>query len=127
MSNHKLPTSWTMGSRADPVEKATKARGAVRSRDVEDAGLPRSYVARAVKRGALQRVGRGLYIPAGTRITAHHTLVEAAVRVPVASEQVPLTCGRHARDVVSATRVGSLRELSSSSKLMPRPVAYFLS
>ena len=27
-------------------------------------------------------MGRGLYVPAGTKITEHHTLVEAATRVP---------------------------------------------
>jgi len=32
--------------------------------------------------GKLERVSRGLYVPAGAEITEHHTLVEAAVRVP---------------------------------------------
>jgi len=32
--------------------------------------------------GELERVGRGLYVPTGTKVTEHHTLVEAAVRVP---------------------------------------------
>jgi predicted transcriptional regulator of viral defense system len=30
----------------------------------------------------LERVGRGLYVPAGAKITEHHTLAEAAKRVP---------------------------------------------
>jgi predicted transcriptional regulator of viral defense system len=32
--------------------------------------------------GELERVGRGLYVPKGAAITEHHTLVEAAARVP---------------------------------------------
>ena len=32
--------------------------------------------------GELERVGRGLYVPTNARATVHHTLVEAAKRVP---------------------------------------------
>ncbi len=32
--------------------------------------------------GVVERVGRGLYIPASARVTEHHTLVEAVKRVP---------------------------------------------
>jgi predicted transcriptional regulator of viral defense system len=32
--------------------------------------------------GALERVGRGLYVPATAKVTQHHTLAEAAKRVP---------------------------------------------
>lgn len=32
--------------------------------------------------GTLERVGRGLYIPAKAKVTEHHTLAEAAKRVP---------------------------------------------
>jgi predicted transcriptional regulator of viral defense system len=35
-----------------------------------------------VERGQLKRVGRGLYVPAKVKATEHHTLVEAAARVP---------------------------------------------
>jgi predicted transcriptional regulator of viral defense system len=34
------------------------------------------------KAGALERVGRGLYVPAGAKITEHHTLAEASKRLP---------------------------------------------
>jgi predicted transcriptional regulator of viral defense system len=33
-------------------------------------------------RGLVRRVGRGLYVAQGNRVTEHHTLVEAAKRVP---------------------------------------------
>jgi predicted transcriptional regulator of viral defense system len=34
--------------------------------------------------GELERVGRGLYIAVGAAVTEHHTLVEAAARIPQA-------------------------------------------
>ena len=54
-------------------------RGIFRSRD---AGVSRSTLARLAKAGDVERVGRGLYARTRARITEHHTLVEAAVRVP---------------------------------------------
>ncbi|MBI3206660.1 MAG: type IV toxin-antitoxin system AbiEi family antitoxin domain-containing protein [Myxococcales bacterium] len=45
-------------------------------------GLSRTAIGRLTRAGKLQRVGRGLYVPAGAEITEHHALVEAAKRVP---------------------------------------------
>lgn len=60
------------------------ARMAVfRPRDVEAAGLSRTALSRLVAAGTLERVGRGLYAPANAKVTQHHTLVEAAKRVPL--------------------------------------------
>jgi predicted transcriptional regulator of viral defense system len=53
-----------------------------RPRDVEGAGLSRTALGRLVAAGTLERVGRGLYTPANAKVTQHHTLVEAAKRVP---------------------------------------------
>jgi len=50
-----------------------------RARDTE---LSRVALARLTKSGRLERVGRGLYAHPNARIGEHHTLVEAAVRVP---------------------------------------------
>ena len=47
-----------------------------------DAGLSRVALARLAKAGAVERVGRGLYTRANAKVTEHHTLVEAAVRIP---------------------------------------------
>ena len=44
-------------------------------------GVSRTRIQRLTESGALERVGRGLYVPAGTRITEHHTFAEAATRV----------------------------------------------
>jgi predicted transcriptional regulator of viral defense system len=47
-----------------------------------DAGVSRVALSRLAKAGGVERVGRGLYVHSRTRFTEHHTLVEAAVRVP---------------------------------------------
>jgi predicted transcriptional regulator of viral defense system len=59
-----------------------RGQGVVRPRDVAGRGISRTRIQRLTESGTLERVGRGLYVPAGTRITEHHTLAEAAKRVP---------------------------------------------
>jgi predicted transcriptional regulator of viral defense system len=44
--------------------------------------LSRPALARLVKARKVDRVGRGLYVPVRVDATEHHTLVEAATRVP---------------------------------------------
>ena|SRR5665213_2724566 len=56
--------------------------GVLRARDARASGLSSLELARLVEEGKLDHVGRGLYVPAKAKITANHTLVEAAVRVP---------------------------------------------
>jgi predicted transcriptional regulator of viral defense system len=58
------------------------AQGVLRARDAEAHGFARTVLARLVQSGELERVGRGLYVPAKAKITEHHSLVEGAVRVP---------------------------------------------
>ena len=55
-------------------------RGVLRPRDLT--GVSRAAIARLVDAGELERVGRGLYVPTGAKLTEHHSLVEAAKRVP---------------------------------------------
>jgi predicted transcriptional regulator of viral defense system len=47
-----------------------------------DARVPRVVLTRLAKEGKLEHVGRGLYREPRGKVTEHHTLVEAAVRVP---------------------------------------------
>jgi predicted transcriptional regulator of viral defense system len=54
----------------------------IRARDVDREGVARVYLSRLVERGLLIRAARGLYARAGTEITRHHSLVEAAARLP---------------------------------------------
>ena len=44
--------------------------------------IPRQYLRQAKDRGLVRQVGRGLYVAEGSRVTEHHTLVEASKRVP---------------------------------------------
>ena len=59
-----------------------RREGVVRARDLAPLGIPRVYLKRLEEKGILERVSRGLYTLAGVPITEHHTLAEAAKRVP---------------------------------------------
>jgi predicted transcriptional regulator of viral defense system len=53
-----------------------------RTRDLEEQGLSRNQVRLLAGRGELVEYGRGLYAPSHVPISAQHTLVEVALRVP---------------------------------------------
>jgi predicted transcriptional regulator of viral defense system len=59
-----------------------RGRGALRPRDLDPYGIPRYYLHLLHAGGAVERVGRGLYVPAGADVSEHHTLAEASTRVP---------------------------------------------
>lgn len=67
---------------ADRLLALARTRGVLRSKDLAPLGIPRQTLARLHRRGALDRVGRGLYVLAGADVTEKHTLVTAARRVP---------------------------------------------
>lgn len=52
--------------------------------DLDAADIPRAYLGRLVRRSLLVQTGRGLYAPAGVRVTEHRSLAEVARRVPKA-------------------------------------------
>ena len=56
--------------------------GILRPRDLDAHGIARVYLKMAVEQGAIVRVGRGLYVPRGAKPTEHHSLAQAAKRVP---------------------------------------------
>jgi predicted transcriptional regulator of viral defense system len=62
--------------------RLARKQGALRSRDFEAAGIHRMALRRLVDGGVLERIGRGLYALPKGNVTAHHTLVEATLRVP---------------------------------------------
>ena len=68
--------------RSAPNRAKSLRQGVFRPRDVEADGFSRTRLERMAQAGELERVGRGIYVRAGTKVTEHHTLVEAAVRVP---------------------------------------------
>jgi len=67
---------------ADRILTLARRRGVLRLRDVTSVGIHPEYVRRLVADGRLVRDGRGLYRLQQTDITEHHSLVEAARRVP---------------------------------------------
>ncbi len=56
--------------------------GIIRPRDLERWGISRTTLQRLVRRGEVERVGRGLYMLPRTEVTEHHSLVETAKLVP---------------------------------------------
>jgi predicted transcriptional regulator of viral defense system len=54
----------------------------IRASDVGALGIHTQALTRLEKEGAIERVGRGLYRPAGVELTEHHGLALAASSVP---------------------------------------------
>jgi predicted transcriptional regulator of viral defense system len=59
-----------------------REKGVLRPRDLQLRGLPADYLWRLYRKDKLERVGRGLYSFPDADIGEHHSLVEAALRVP---------------------------------------------
>ena len=59
-----------------------RAKGILRPRDLHLSGLPADYLWRLYRKDKLEKVGRGLYASPDADIGEHHSLVEAALRVP---------------------------------------------
>ena len=60
----------------------TRVHGVIRPRDLEDEGIPGTYLSRLASRGLLERVGRGLYTLPNAPASEHRSLAEVAKRVP---------------------------------------------
>lgn len=73
----KMTTSAT-----DRLLRLARRTGVVRSRDLARHRIAREYLRIAERRGLLNRVSRGIYVAKEAPITEHHSLVEAAKRVP---------------------------------------------
>ncbi len=71
-----------MDTTAERLIDLARSRGLIRSCDLAPLGIPRVSLTRAVRRGQLERVGRGLYGLPGREVSAHGSLAEVARRVP---------------------------------------------
>ncbi len=72
-----------MDTTADKLLDLVRSRGLVRPSDPGSAvGIPRVALTRAVRRGQLERVGRGLYGLPDRPVSAHGSLAAVARRVP---------------------------------------------
>jgi len=67
---------------AEKLIDLVRSQGLIRPRDLLPLGIPRVSLTRAVRRGQLERLGRGLYGLPGRAVSAHGTLAEVARRVP---------------------------------------------
>jgi predicted transcriptional regulator of viral defense system len=71
-----------MDTAAERLIEVVRSKGLVRPCDLVPLGIPRISLTRAVRRGQLERIGRGLYGLPGRQASAHGTLAEVARRVP---------------------------------------------
>ena len=71
-----------MDTTAERLIELARSQGLIRSCDLAPLGIPRISLTRAVRRGQLERVGRGLYGLPGREVSAHGSLAEVARRVP---------------------------------------------
>ena len=61
------------------------AKGPVRTRDLDQAGIPRAYLKRLCDRGVLEQLGRGVYRLAEAPVTELSSLADVQKRVPHAT------------------------------------------
>lgn len=54
----------------------------LRPRDLDRLKIPREHLTRLVRKGQIERVGRGLYTLPGADVSQYHGLVEASKRIP---------------------------------------------
>ena len=71
-----------MDTAAERLIDLVRNQGLIRPRDLAPLGIPRVALTRAVRRGELERIGRGLYGLPGRPVSAHGALAEVARRVP---------------------------------------------
>ncbi len=71
-----------MDTTAERLIDLVRNQGLIRPRDLAPLGIPRVALTRAVRRGELERIGRGLYGLPGRPVSAHGALAEVARRVP---------------------------------------------
>jgi predicted transcriptional regulator of viral defense system len=68
-----------------PIDKAKAVlsrAGIARSRDLERAGVSRTQLGRLIDRGAVERLGRGLYVLPGAQRSERDQFAEVCSRVP---------------------------------------------
>ncbi len=64
------------------VAQIARKAGVLRPRDLTPYKIPRQYISLAEREGKITRVGRGLYVVAGAKVTENHSIAQACKRVP---------------------------------------------
>jgi len=72
-------------TQARTLLELARHQGALRSRDLARHGVHRETLRRLVRQGQLVRSARGVYTPVDFDLSAHHSLAEAAQRLPRAT------------------------------------------
>ena len=65
-----------------PLIKALRRKGLIRAADLSGLGMRRESLTRLHREGRLERLGRGLYAHPERKVSLHHSLAEAAKKVP---------------------------------------------
>jgi predicted transcriptional regulator of viral defense system len=73
---------FDMNEPAERLIDLARSHGLIRPCDLLPLGISRVSLTRAVRRGQLERVGRGLYGLPGREVSAQGALAEVALRVP---------------------------------------------
>jgi predicted transcriptional regulator of viral defense system len=71
-----------MHTTTDRLIELVRSQGLLRPCDLTELGIPRVSLTRAVRRGQLERVGRGLYGLPDREVSEYGSLAEVARRVP---------------------------------------------
>lgn len=66
----------------DQIITLAEQKGIVLANDIAMLGIPATYLSRLVERGALQRIGRGVYMLPDHQVTENHTLAVVCAQVP---------------------------------------------
>jgi len=75
--------SWTMANLSVPKLRPLLRRNSViRTRDLARLGLPRTALEAPLADGKISRISRGVYAVSGHAVSEHHSLAQAAVRIP---------------------------------------------
>lgn len=74
--------STTPRSQRERLEALLAEKGIARLREIRRDGITAATVSRLEKAGIVRRLGRGLYQLAAAKLEPHHSLAEAAKRVP---------------------------------------------
>lgn len=72
----------SMNTQERRIIKGLRKKGLVRAADLAPLGVPRETLSRLHRAGRLERLGRGLYAFPDRKTTLHHSLAEAAKKVP---------------------------------------------
>ncbi len=79
-----MPTNRNIAkqTKSEQVLKAVRGLGILRPRDLDNLGIPRTYLQRLRRRGLLAQLGRGLYALPKAKVTENHSLATACKQVP---------------------------------------------